>query len=370
MAKTPSTPNAGAHLCPTCGTRVGAAATKCLVCGTDLTATTSAAKPGRPRAAQVSLSVPLLIGVIVILLIAGAGLVYAAMSGKLPVAEKSTPTVTPSNTPLPTATFTPTPTETPIPTPTPLPPVEYSIQSGDTCIAIAFNAKISVASLEAANPTLNCQFLVVGAKIMVPQPTPTVTPLPSATLPASVKTAPVRPTHIVIAGETLAGIAKFYGINIVDLMQVNGVTDPNKIKAGDVLTIPVDLRVTPGPTPTATLPPPWAAPAILNPDDGKAFKADETITLQWAAVGQLHPAEFYYVTIEDVSCGCAQVKSYAMLENKFIVPVEMRPTEAAPHLFRWNVTTVRQRNFGANTPPVYDAAGAVSPNRGFIWAGP
>lgn len=374
MAKTPSPSPvpAGPLLCPTCGTRVGTAATKCLVCGTDLSGVTTAApRPGQTRSAtKVSVSVPVLIGLLVVFLVAGVGLVYAAFNGVLPVAEKSTDTPTPSNTPQPTFTFTPTPTETPIPTPTPLPPLEYEIKANDTCISIAFNAKVSVASIEAANPAINCQFLVIGQKIMVPQPTPTATPLPTATLPPNVVAVPTRPTHTVLSGETLAGIAKFFGINLTDLMAVNGITDPNKIAAGDVLIIPIDLRPVTGPTPTPTRPAPWAPPALLGPADGAAFAADAALTLQWAAVGELRPDEFYYVTVEDVTCGCALIKNYATLDNKFIVPAEMRPNDSTPHLFRWNVTTVRQLNLGEAAPPMYEPAGASSPNRGFIWAGP
>ena len=37
MNKSSASPAAAPRLCPTCGTRVGAAATKCLVCGADLT---------------------------------------------------------------------------------------------------------------------------------------------------------------------------------------------------------------------------------------------------------------------------------------------------------------------------------------------
>lgn len=320
-------------------------------------------------APRITISAPLLIAVIVVLLLAGAGLVWAAYIGAFPTVDRSTPTPTPTNTLPPTATHTPSPTETPVPTPTPLPPLDYAIQNNDTCISIALIAKISLNSLLAANPTLNCDFLTVGTIIKVPQPTPTSTPLPTATLGIA-PTIPVRPTHTVKAGETLAGIAKFYGLNVADIMSVNGIADANTIAEGQILVIPIDLKPLPGPSPTATQPPPWTAPNPLNPADGSSFAADAAITLQWTSVGELRPGEFYYVTVEDVTCGCAKIEQFATLETKYSVAESLRPTEAEPHLFRWTVTTVRQRNFGETGNPIYDSAGATSANRYFIWNSP
>src|SRR5262245_48461207 len=118
MAKTSTTqPTNTPRLCPTCGTRVGTAATKCLVCGTDLsTVNTSSGRPAVRglTAPRITISAPLLIAVIVVLLLAGAGLIWAAYSGVLPTADRSTPTPTSTNTLPPTATYTPTSTETPV----------------------------------------------------------------------------------------------------------------------------------------------------------------------------------------------------------------------------------------------------------------
>jgi hypothetical protein len=94
------------------------------------------------------------------------------------------------------------------------------------------------------------------------------------------------------------------------------------------------------------------------------------VTLQWATVGELRPNEVYYITVEDVTCGCALVKTYTTLETKLIVPLELRPTETSPHIFRWNVNTARQRNVGENTPPVFEPSGVSSPDRYFSWVGP
>lgn len=382
MTKSASTPNAGYRLCPTCGTRVGAAATKCLVCGTDLAAATGptpAVKAGQGTALgrrPISLLTVVIILVVVILVVIGAGLVALA-TGAVPqlaaLLDDSTPTATATATPPPTLTFTPTPTETPVPTATPLPPVDYTIVSGDTCIKIALNFDVSVASIITANGGLinaDCSNLTVGTVLKVPQPTPTVTPLPSATLPPGLNTPVPRLTYTVRSGDTLAGIAKFYGLTIVDLMQVNGLADASTIREGQVLVIPLERVITPGPTPTATLPPPYPAPQQLNPRDGEVFMGAETVTLQWAAVSTLRPGEGYQVTVEDVTANAARILRDVVTDSKYIIPATFQPEDGRPHIYRWSVTTVRQRpGLEAGQPPVYDSAGLSSPERSFVWSG-
>ncbi len=45
-------------------------------------------------------------------------------------------------------------------------------------------------------------------------------------------------THEVKSGETLAGIAAQYGVTVADIVQANGISNPNVITVGKVLTIP------------------------------------------------------------------------------------------------------------------------------------
>ncbi len=382
MTKLPAPPTAGPRLCPTCGTRVGAAATKSLVCGADLTALAGggrgsgrAAAAGRGFAAP-RIALPNLLPIIFVglLALAGGGLVYAALTGGISnFLNPTTPTPTATITSLPTPTFTPTATETPVPTPTPLPPVPYIVVANDTCLKIAADFRVSLQSIVDANPGLNCNLLTVGMVLQVPQPTPTPTALPTATNQAGVVAKPTPTTYTVRAGETLQLIASVYHVTVQDLMEANSITDANSIREGQVLIIPLDKVIPTGPTPTPTLPPPYPPPSQLVPNDGQAFTgADAIVTLQWVSVGELRPGEFYYVTVEDVTCQCARVQSWTATETKFILPAEFRPTDAAPHLFRWNVGTVRQRSGAEGGQPVYDPAGAPSSDRGFIWssAGP
>ncbi|HQH39483.1 MAG TPA: LysM domain-containing protein [Anaerolineae bacterium] len=88
---------------------------------------------------------------------------------------------------------------------------------------------------------------------------PTSTPAPTAT-PAT--TATPRPdgaiVHVVQAGDTLSSIAKKYQVPAETLLQLNGLTDANKILVGQELVISV-------PTATATLLPPLPTPTPLPP---------------------------------------------------------------------------------------------------------
>jgi chromosome segregation ATPase len=57
-------------------------------------------------------------------------------------------------------------------------------------------------------------------------------------LRASVASMATGYTHEVKRGETLAGIAQQYGVTVADIVAANGITNPNVIAVGKVLTIP------------------------------------------------------------------------------------------------------------------------------------
>ena len=372
MTRSSAPPSSEPRLCPTCGTRVGAAATKCLVCGADLSARaargSSGRLPGRTGAGVLRRSTALLILLVGLLALVGVGLIFGAVNGIGPF-NRSTPTPSATATLPPTFTPLPTGTETPVPTPTPLAPVAYTVVAGDTCIKIALKFNVSYQSIIELNGLdPNC-ILSVGTLLQVPQPTATPTPLPTTTLSAIVAPTVPRTTYTVHSGDTLQAIANFYDIPIDGLMKANGIVDANSLRAEQVLIIPLELAVTPGPTPTPTQPPPYPAPNQLLPNDGAGFTLlDQTVALQWASVGELRVGELYQVILEDVTCNCAAVYTWTTTETKWIVPVDVRPKDAAVHTFRWRVTTVRQRNPDGGQP-AFDPAGASSPDRVFSWLG-
>ena len=361
-------------ICPSCGSRVSNNATRCLVCGRNLAATADSQAVSRtvrgPRFPEITLNLPIALGLMVLILGVGAGTVFAVLNSTGRVSEP-TPTVTVTLTP--TSEFTPTVTLTPTiaPTFTPLPPLEYKVVSMDTCLSIAAFFEVSAQSIVLLNnlpPT--CNNLVVGQTLLVPQPTPTASPMPSVTLSVleATEAACEKINYTVTANDTISGIARSYNISIQTLKDYNGLAT-DIVYQGQPLIIPLCERLpTPGPTPTATLPPPYLGPNLLLPNDGTSFMAlSDIITLQWASVGTLRENESYEVTVEDVTDGTGKIVTDYVTDTKLIVPSSLRPTDTRPHIFRWIVTTVRQSGSTQDGKPVWQSAGAQSTSRTFSW---
>jgi LysM repeat protein len=321
---------------------------------------------------EITLSLPAALGLLALFLSIGAVLVYAAMHQASPILD---PTITPTTTLTVTPTTSPTPatptvTNTPMPSPT---PQVYTVQLGDSCGAIAYRFGVSINSIVLLNSLpAACDTLFEGQKLFIPVPTPTSTPLPSATLGPEEATRAACPKvqYTVQENDTLGGIAANYQVPKEAISDYNGLVN-DVVQFGQQLVIPLCMRAsTPGPTPTPTLPPPYPAPNLLLPADGAAFTlADETVTLQWASVGTLRENEAYAVTVEDITGAGGQKNVSYVTDTKYIVPRSMRPNDNKPHLMRWSVVSVRQTGTDDEGNPIWEAAGAPSVSRGFVWTG-
>jgi len=364
-------------LCPTCGTRLAENATRCVVCGSEFSATPKPkAKSEKSvqgaRMPEVTLSLPVALAVLAGFLVIGAGALYFTLQGTHQI---QAPTAVPS--PTTTVTLTSTPTDTIIPTDTPTltpqPPVIYTVQAGDSCGAIASLYNSTVAEIISSN-NLNstCTNLVIGQKIKVPLPTPTQLPPPTATLEPAAATRAACQTveYTVQANDTLSNIAAAYSVSMQAIKDQNGLST-DSVFVDQKLEIPLCMRAaTPGPSPTPTIPPPYPAPNLLLPADGAPFTlANDTITLQWASIGTLRSNESYQVTVEDViTDGSRKLVAY-VTDTKFIVPVTFRPQDNSPHVMSWSVVTVRQTGTDDQGNPIWSVAGAVSLPRTFTWTG-
>ena len=69
-----------------------------------------------------------------------------------------------------------------------------------------------------------------------PTPIPTSTPAASSTATPTAPTAPA--TYKVRSGDTLGGIATRFGTTVKILKELNGISDPSKIRVGQVLKLP------------------------------------------------------------------------------------------------------------------------------------
>jgi LysM repeat protein len=176
--------------------------------------------------------------------------------------------------------------------------------------------------------------------------------------------------YTIQASDTLSSISVSYNVPMDAIKFYNGLASDN-VLLGTTIVIPLCERfATPGPTPTATLPPPYPAPNLLLPADGAAFTlANDVVTLQWASIGTLRENERYQVTILDVTSGEGLRQTDYVTDTKYIVPTSFRPNDNLAHVIRWWVTTVRQNGVDEQGQPVYDSAGAISDQRVFSWVG-
>ena len=370
----PDNINSPTKVCPTCGTRLSENATRCLVCGRNFSV---AAKPSQaspvesPRLPELKLSLPAALGLIVLILGLGAGIIFLILQG---TGRVSSPTVTPTLTLTPTNTSTPKPTTEPTlaATYTPLPPVEYTVKANDLCSGLAATYHVSITSItELNNLSSDCP-LYENQKILIPQPTPTVTAQPTATLSAAEATdqACSALQYQVKENDTLSSISANYNISVESIKTYNGLTSDN-VWVGEYINLPLCQRLpTEGPTPTPTAPPPYSAPSLLLPADGTVYtNITDTITLQWSSVGTLRDNEAYMVTIEDVTSSGEKRSVQYVTDTKLTVPASLRPLDSTSHILRWSVVVARQTGSNADGTPIYVTNGATSQMRVFGWAG-
>lgn len=321
---------------------------------------------------EVTLSLPIALGLLVLFLIVGATVVYVGLSAAKRVVV---PTAVPAATETSTASPTPTDTQLPtfVPTATEQPPFEYAVKSNDTCGGIAIAFGVSTQSIiRLNNLSSSCTDLVIGQKLKIPYPTATPPPLPTDTPLPATQTAIAcgAVSYTVQDNDTLSSIAANYAVPQQAIKDYNGLST-DTVFVGSTIFIPLCARAaTPGPTATPTIPPPYPGPNLLLPADGSAFTlANDAITLQWASVGVLRDNELYQITVEDVTAGQARRLVEYVTDTKFIVPVSFRPKDNVAHVMRWWVTTVRQTGTDAQGQPIYNSAGANSDKRVFTWVG-
>lgn len=178
-----------------------------------------------------------------------------------------TPTETPGSTP------TPTPTTSASPAPAaPAPVSTYTVVRGDSLSGIASRFGTTTRNLMSINGITNANLIRVGQVLKLSAdgvaPAAPAPAAPAPTTPAPAAPAPAAPatTYKVVAGDSLSGIAARFGTTTRNLMALNGITDANRIRIGQVLTIAgAAAPATPAPsTPAPTTPAP-STPAPTTP---------------------------------------------------------------------------------------------------------
>ena len=130
----------------------------------------------------------------------------------------------------------------------------YQIRSSDTLSGIAARNHTTVAALMKANPLIsNPDLIRAGASLNLPGSSDSFQPAPSA----SGGRYTVRP------GDTLSKIGARFGVSYQASARANGINNPNRIFAGQQLTIP-GRGTTPGRAPASAPAPTGGASGIEN----------------------------------------------------------------------------------------------------------
>lgn len=115
----------------------------------------------------------------------------------------------------------------------------HTVTAGETLAGIAAKYGVAPKAIAAANKIADPNVIVIGARLSIPGAAVAVKPVASA--PA---------THHVVAGESLAVIARRYGVTVRAIARKNGIKNPNLITAGKRLRLPLAATGLPGVTAT------------------------------------------------------------------------------------------------------------------------
>jgi len=117
----------------------------------------------------------------------------------------------------------------------------YQVQKGDTLSHIARMFRTTAAELIRANRIQDPRRLRIGQMLMIPIPPGTPLPAgarpPSGTAVASRDTRPSATHHVLAEGETLSDVAVRHGISVDELMRLNRIEDPRRVRAGTRLRL-------------------------------------------------------------------------------------------------------------------------------------
>ncbi len=123
----------------------------------------------------------------------------------------------------------------------------YTVERGDSLWSISKKHGLTVAELAKANSLSTGTALKPGRKLIIPgKPGAAKEPMTASamSLPAEKTPMTTRPTngekvtHTVAVGESLGVIARKYQVKVAELVEANNITDPAKVRAGQVLVIP------------------------------------------------------------------------------------------------------------------------------------
>ncbi len=129
-----------------------------------------------------------------------------------------------------------------LPTATPE-PYRYVVVEGDTLGTIAENFGVNTVAIMEVNEMSDPNSLFVGQALIIPGQTAPVAAAPQADTVigseiAGATATPASVVHIVQPGDTLYGIAEVYNVEAPAIMSVNNIANGNQLRVGQQLRIP------------------------------------------------------------------------------------------------------------------------------------
>ncbi len=269
---------------------------------------------------------------------------------------------------------TPTTTATPVVTPAAAPGSVYVVEPGDTPGTIARRLGVSLDALIRANDILDATQLQVGQRLLVPA-TGAVAPVTATSNSVS---------YTVAAGDTLATIARRFGITVDDLVRANNIQDTTRLQINQQLIIPSPGGVqptataTPAPPPTVAPTPTVAqiylAPQLINPADTTPFSGGDQafIELRWQDIGPLQADEVYVVHLGYLVAPDQISWFYedTVQGTSWRVPVvfQSQAPQETGRAFRWYVQVEQIRRDSAGKITGRAPRSPRSPVWGFSWS--
>lgn len=111
----------------------------------------------------------------------------------------------------------------------------HVVAAGDTLSEIAEDTGTSVVGLMAENDLASPDRIRIGQKLSVPHRDGSTQVAPAVASPAA---APAASVYVVGPGDTLGHIAQRLGVSSADLASANGLSNPNRIRVGQELSVP------------------------------------------------------------------------------------------------------------------------------------
>ncbi len=274
----------------------------------------------------------------------------------------ATPTPQPTTTPVPTATPPPLVTETRL--------LKHVVQGGESLLSIAIQYSVSVEEIQQANG-LTSELIRVGDELVIPVIQENTAD--SVSGPASNFSYTVEEGDTLIAislkfGSTvdeiqtaneLAGNALILpGDQLI--IPVRGAP-------------PEALAVTPAPTtapaaadsagPQAVI---YSEPRLIAPAGGATIPRTDPVPLQWASVDVLKPNEWYVLQIFPRSPQARTLSTAWTKQTSFRLGAELAPAEGELAEYDWLVSVVRVNPTGDGRLEL-EAASPPSEIRRFVW---